>query len=212
MKHKHHIIPKHMGGSDEPDNLIELTIEEHARAHFELWEKFGFIEDKIAWECLSGRKLSEEDRIMLSKSGFEKFLLDDTRVIEWKNKISASLKGKVQSEETRLKRSESLKLAYKEGRKKVTVPDADENRKRYYENNMSEILAEGRKNSEKWLKSVTSEEYKLKKTLADPRSKKVSVNGVVYNSIREASKKTNINYSKLRSILISNVDKNVFFC
>lgn len=212
MKHKHHIIPKHMGGSDEPDNLIELTIEEHAQAHFELWEKFGFIEDKIAWECLSGRKLSEEDRIMLSKSGFEKFLLDDTRVIEWKNKISASLKGKVQSEETRLKRSKSLKLAYKEGRKKVTVPDADENRKRYYENNMSEILAEGRKNSEKWLKSVTSEEYKLKKTLADPRSKKVSVNGVVYNSIREASKKTNINYSKLRSILISNVDKNIFFC
>ena len=212
MKHKHHIIPKHMGGSDEPDNLIELTVEEHAQAHFKLWEKFGFIEDKIAWDCLSGRKLSEEDRIILSKSGFKKFLLDDKRVIEWKNKISTSLKGKVQSKETKLKRSESLKLAYKEGRKKITVPDADENRKRYYKNNMAQKLAEGRKNSEKWLKSITSEEYKLKKTLADPRSKKVSVNGVIYNSIREASKKTNINYSKLRSILISNVNENVFFC
>ena len=33
MKHKHHIIPKHMGGGDENENLIELTIEEHAEEH-----------------------------------------------------------------------------------------------------------------------------------------------------------------------------------
>jgi hypothetical protein len=33
MKHKHHIIPKHMGGTDDSDNLVELTIEEHAEAH-----------------------------------------------------------------------------------------------------------------------------------------------------------------------------------
>lgn len=200
-----------MGGSDGPDNLIELSIEEHAQAHFDLWKKFGFIEDKIAWECLSGRKLSEEERILLAKSGFKKFLLDENKVIKWKNKISSSLSGKIQSEETKLKRSESLKLAYKEGRKKVIV-NPDNSRKKYYENNLSELMAEGRKKSDKWKESVTSEEYKLKKTLADPRSKKVSVNGVVYNSIREASKKTNINYSKLRNILISNIDNNIFFC
>ena len=77
-----------MGGSDDPSNLIELTIEEHAKAHFDLWKKFGRIEDKIAWECLSGRNLSEEERIILSKSGFEKFLLDESKVTKWKNKIS----------------------------------------------------------------------------------------------------------------------------
>jgi predicted molibdopterin-dependent oxidoreductase YjgC len=32
MKHKHHIIPKHMGGTDDESNIIELTIEEHAEA------------------------------------------------------------------------------------------------------------------------------------------------------------------------------------
>lgn len=200
-----------MGGSDDPNNLIKLSIEEHAQAHFDLWKKFGFIEDKIAWECLSGRKFSEEERIILAKSGFEKFLLDKNKVINWKNKISNTLTGKVQSEKTKLKRSESLKLAYKEGRKKVIVNPNDA-RKKYYENNMSQLMAEGRKNSEKWKRSVTSEEYKLKKTLADPRSKKVSINGIIYNSIREASKKTNINYSKLRNILISNIDNNIFFC
>ena len=36
--HKHHIIPKHMGGTDDPSNLIELTIEEHAEAHRKLFE------------------------------------------------------------------------------------------------------------------------------------------------------------------------------
>jgi len=200
-----------MGGTDDSNNLIELTIEEHAQAHFNLWKKFECIEDKIAWECLSGRKLSEEERIILSKSGFEKFLLDENKVIKWKNKISNTLTGKTQSEETRIKRSNSLKLAYKEGRKKVIINPNDA-RKRYYENNISQLMAEGRKNSEKWKQSVTSEEYKIKKTLADPRSKKVSVNGVIYNSIREASKKANINYSKLRNILISNIDNNIFFC
>jgi tyrosyl-tRNA synthetase len=200
-----------MGGSDDPDNLIELSIKEHAQAHFDLWKKFGFIEDKIAWECLSGRKLSEEERIILAKSGFEKFLSQENKVKQWKNNISNSLTGKVQSEESKLKRSNSLKLAYKEGRKKVIV-DSDSARKKYYENNMSKLLAEGRKNSKKWKESVTSEDYKLKKTLADPRSKKVSVNGIIYNSIREASKKTNINYSKLRGILISNIDNDIFFC
>lgn len=200
-----------MGGSDDPSNLIELTIEEHAQAHFDLWKKFGCIEDKISWECLSGRNLSEEERIILAKSGFEKFLLDESKVIEWKNKISKSLTGKIQSKETKSKRSEALKLAYKEGRKKVVV-NSDDARKRYYENNISQLMSEGRKKSKKWKQSVTSEDYKLKKTLSDPRSKKVSINGIIYNSIREASKKTNINYSKLRNILTSNIDENIFFC
>ena len=41
MKHKHHIVPKHMGGSDDPSNLIELTREEHALAHKILYEQYG---------------------------------------------------------------------------------------------------------------------------------------------------------------------------
>lgn len=54
MKHIHHIIPKHMGGTDDPSNLIELTIEEHALAHKALFEKYGKQQDYIAWKGLEG--------------------------------------------------------------------------------------------------------------------------------------------------------------
>lgn len=60
MKHKHHIIPKHMGGTDDPNNLIELTIEEHAEAHKKLYEDYGKIEDYWAWKGLSGQIDKEE--------------------------------------------------------------------------------------------------------------------------------------------------------
>ena len=45
MKHLHHIVPKHMGGTDDPSNLVELAIEEHAEAHRLLWEEHNRKED-----------------------------------------------------------------------------------------------------------------------------------------------------------------------
>lgn len=60
MIHRHHIIPRHMGGTDDPDNIIELTVEEHALAHKELYEKYGKEEDRIAWLGLSGQIGKEE--------------------------------------------------------------------------------------------------------------------------------------------------------
>ena len=47
--HKHHIIPRHAGGSDDPSNLIELTVEEHALAHKKLFEKHNKIQDRISY-------------------------------------------------------------------------------------------------------------------------------------------------------------------
>ena len=51
--HTHHIIPKYMGGTDEPDNLVTITVEEHAKMHLELYEKYGDYRDLLAYQGLS---------------------------------------------------------------------------------------------------------------------------------------------------------------
>mgnify|MGYP001272232680 CR=1 FL=1 len=48
MKHKHHKIPKHLGGTDDPDNIVELSVEEHAAAHWKLYKEHGHEYDRIA--------------------------------------------------------------------------------------------------------------------------------------------------------------------
>lgn len=70
MKHKHHIVPKHAGGTDDPTNIIELTVEEHAEAHRILYEKYGRKGDFWAWQGLSGRIGKDEImRQILSENG-----------------------------------------------------------------------------------------------------------------------------------------------
>ncbi len=49
-----------MGGTDDPINLIELSIEEHAEAHKKLYEEYGNEYDRIAYEALSGMINREE--------------------------------------------------------------------------------------------------------------------------------------------------------
>jgi hypothetical protein len=71
--HKHHIIPKHMGGSDDPSNIILLTVEEHADAHKKLWEQHHHQQDKIAWLALSGQISTQEaTRLVVSLSNRER--------------------------------------------------------------------------------------------------------------------------------------------
>lgn len=52
MSHLHHIVPIHAGGTDDPSNLVELTVEE---AHRILFEKYGRVQDEVAWKMLSGQ-------------------------------------------------------------------------------------------------------------------------------------------------------------
>jgi hypothetical protein len=59
-KHKHHIIPRHAGGTDDPSNIVELTIEEHAEAHRLLFEQYGRWQDEVAWKALAGMIGREE--------------------------------------------------------------------------------------------------------------------------------------------------------
>lgn len=53
MLHKHHIIPRHMGGTDDPSNLVSLTPAEHAEAHRLLYEQHRHWQDYVAWQGLA---------------------------------------------------------------------------------------------------------------------------------------------------------------
>ena len=79
-KHWHHIIPRHAGGTDEPLNLVQLTLEEHTEAHRKLYEEFGRWQDKMAWEMMSGRKVSENARKMAAILGQQALMNDPVRL------------------------------------------------------------------------------------------------------------------------------------
>lgn len=55
MIHKHHIIPRHAGGTDDPSNIELVTVEDHADKHRILFEKYGRWQDDLAYRTLSGQ-------------------------------------------------------------------------------------------------------------------------------------------------------------
>jgi len=60
LKHKHHIIPRYRGGSDDPSNLVEVSVVQHAMWHFCNYQLWGEPEDRLAWRGLSGAIGKEE--------------------------------------------------------------------------------------------------------------------------------------------------------
>lgn len=70
--HKHHIIPRHVGGTNDPSNIILLTISEHANAHRLLFEKYNRWQDYVAWQGLTGQIDNQEiNRLKLHYSAME---------------------------------------------------------------------------------------------------------------------------------------------
>jgi len=199
MKHIHHILPKHRGGSDEPSNLIELSISEHAKAHKTLWAQHGHIEDFIAWKCLSGRRLSESDRILLAKSGFIKYMSNPKNKESWKHNIRKARKSQVITEEHKKNISISLKRSYNEGRKVYKKPSSEVLLNNYNKN--KEKMAENRKTSSKWKASVTSKESREKRRKNSKKSFKILIDGNVYDSIRQAAKESGYSYYTIRSMI-----------
>lgn len=102
-KERHHIIPRCMGGTDEPDNLIDLTAREHYLAHLLLLKMYP-----------KNHKLAYAVHLMTSST---KFQIRNNRSYEWvRKKVSEAnsniLKGKKRaprSKEWSLKISNSLK-------------------------------------------------------------------------------------------------------
>lgn len=110
VTHKHHIIPKHMGGSDDSTNLVELTVEEHAEAHRLLWEQHGNEYDRIAWLSLTKQIDCAEARILSVIEWNKNRTISD----ETKKKLSKKMKDYYSISENREKTSEATKQGMKD--------------------------------------------------------------------------------------------------
>ena len=84
VKHRHHILPRHAGGTDDPDNFVEVTVEEHAELHLSLFLEYGRYEDWIACQGLAG-------------------LIDKAQLLYELNVLQASRPKGPHSEETKAK-------------------------------------------------------------------------------------------------------------
>lgn len=93
--HNHHIIPRHMGGTDDPSNIVRLTIEEHALAHKELYRKYQKYEDFLAWKMLEGQMNNQEYLLERAKlGGMRSSSKGVSKSEDWKKKMSHIMKGK----------------------------------------------------------------------------------------------------------------------
>lgn len=124
--HKHHIIPKHMGGTDDPSNLIDLTVEEHALAHKELWEKHGKWQDLVAWRALEGQITSDDLRRMITSYVWtgRKHTPEAIEKIRQKRALQPPTRtGAIVSHETRekMRKSRTGKIHTKEAKDKIKM-------------------------------------------------------------------------------------------
>lgn len=127
-----------MGGTDDPENLVELSVEEHAEAHRILYEEHGNIKDYCAWKGLEGT---------LGKEEIIKMLMDPT--------------GRKHSEETKEKMRQSQtgrKRHTPESRKKIS--DARKGKKLSEEHKRK--IGEAGKGQQRCLGNKLSEEHKQK--------------------------------------------------
>jgi hypothetical protein len=99
-----------MGGSDEPSNLIELTVEEHAEEHKKLFLLYGKHDDYVAWKALSGVIGKEELISELCRLGGLQQGKINSETGHMKNiqKIGASIGGKRSAEVCREKQTNAF--------------------------------------------------------------------------------------------------------
>ena len=109
VTHTHHLLPRHMGGTDEESNLVHgLSITRHVMYHFANWQLWGSKWDYIAWKTLAGQ-LSNEEFIfeMNSAAGKKGSAVTNKRYREEK-KIWCAKSGRNQPREVKVHKRASI--------------------------------------------------------------------------------------------------------
>lgn len=125
---KHHITPKHEGGTDDAYNLIRLSLKDHRTAHKIRYEMYGNKYDLSAYNFMmgqtkeakrlicsangsksKGKKLTKEHREKLSRPGSLNSFHGKTHSKESREKMRQKAIGRKWKEETKEKLSNTLK-------------------------------------------------------------------------------------------------------
>lgn len=104
-----------MGGTDDPSNLIELTVEEHALAHKKLYEEHGNQEDFMAWHMLLGQMGKDEALLMSRSIGGKKPMSEESKA---KLRESCRLRTERQRADGTLERANKKRSLALKGKKK----------------------------------------------------------------------------------------------
>jgi hypothetical protein len=189
--HKHHIIPKNLGGTDEELNLILVSVEDHIKLHLLLADCF----EENTQECVDNLRSA---RVLNSKSIRDKKTL---------MRISRSYEGEKNPFHGKKHKPEVVEKLKESSRKRKGCS---------YEKiygNRSEEERNKRKDAAKkqWEKvsdkDITLIREKISKKLRESGSqkgskngfaKKVKVNGIVFGSISEACEYYQTNKYKIR--------------
>ena len=143
--HRHHVVPRHAGGTDDPSNIIVCTIEEHAEHHRYRYEMTGDEYDRIAWQGLLGMITKQETirqaQIENGRRNGRAQLGRRKQSEETRRKIAEANRGKKHSEET-LRKMRGRKHSEEARRKMCSRKHSEETRRKLADANR------GKKHSE----------------------------------------------------------------
>jgi NUMOD3 motif len=110
--HDHHFVPRHAGGTDDPSNIVRVTVADHVGFHYERWVVTGDYFDWLAWKALAGLIMTSEASRLAHREGCRrggatsgKLKKGSRASVETRAKIRASKLGTTMSLETREKMS-----------------------------------------------------------------------------------------------------------
>lgn len=178
--HVHHIIPRHMGGNDNSENLIVLSAEDHYTAHMLLAESFSKDDS---------RRRSNFSSAILIKRGLD----DYEKLLEYRE----SLKGETNPNYGK-RWSEEKKKDFS-ARQKITMGDEVVRKKMRKQKTRTDKMGKHDKNGEKnpFYGKTHSDEVKRKigeyrRGKKPSNTRKIEIDEVVYEGLNEASLATGI--------------------
>lgn len=172
--HIHHILPRHMGGNNNVENLIKLSVEDHYKAHILLAESFSKDDS---------RRRSNFSSAILIKRGLD----DPIKLLEYRESLKGNTNpnyGKRWSDEKKKSFSVSQKITMSNEvvRKKLRKPKA-------CSENMGKADKSG-KNNPFYGKSHSDEVKKkiseFRKGKKPSNTRKIEIDGVVYEGLNDA--------------------------